>query len=172
MHLSQHELCTRKMELALEVKFYLNYHWAARPWRRTLTNGSDIKYVFSWCRDCWVIWAVTRDWKKIDSGLLWFSTENWYEHDLLTFYKQVRFIYQRLACEEKITASSKSRRNSYIHRLNGAVPGGYWYIRHDKTWFQSFARRPMLDEWTVTTPHGCVSPMNVITTIHLTPTIL
>ena len=27
MHLSQHKLCTRKMELALEVKFNLDFHW-------------------------------------------------------------------------------------------------------------------------------------------------
>ena len=40
--------CTlvRKMELALEEKFYLDFHWVTRPWRRTLTNGSDVKYVF------------------------------------------------------------------------------------------------------------------------------
>ena len=34
------------MELALEVKFHLDFHWVTRPWRRTLTNGSDVKYVF------------------------------------------------------------------------------------------------------------------------------
>ena len=47
MHLSQRKLCTRKMELALEGKSYLDFNWVARPWRRTLTNGSDVKYVFS-----------------------------------------------------------------------------------------------------------------------------
>ena len=26
IHLSQHKLCTRKMELALELKFYLDFH--------------------------------------------------------------------------------------------------------------------------------------------------
>ena len=49
MRLSQHKLCTWKMELALAVKFYLDFHWITRPWRRTLTNGSDVKYVFSRC---------------------------------------------------------------------------------------------------------------------------
>ena len=34
------------MELALEMKFYLDFHWVTRAWRRTLTNGSDVKYVF------------------------------------------------------------------------------------------------------------------------------
>ena len=37
------------MELVLEVKFHLDFHWVARPWRRTLTNGSDVKYVFPRC---------------------------------------------------------------------------------------------------------------------------
>ena len=46
MHLSQHALCTRKMELALELKFYLGFHWVTLTWRRTLTNESDVKYVF------------------------------------------------------------------------------------------------------------------------------
>ena len=39
----------RKMELALEEKFYLDFHWVTRPWRRTLTSGSDVKYVFPRC---------------------------------------------------------------------------------------------------------------------------
>ena len=34
------------MELALQVKFYFDFHRVTRPWRRTLTNGSDVKYVF------------------------------------------------------------------------------------------------------------------------------
>ena len=34
------------MELALEVKFHLELHWVTRPWLRTLTKGSDVKYVF------------------------------------------------------------------------------------------------------------------------------
>ena len=50
MHLSQHKLCTRKMGLALEVKLDLDFHGVTRPWRRTLTNGSDVKYVFPRCR--------------------------------------------------------------------------------------------------------------------------
>ena len=48
MHLAQHKLCTRKIELALEVKFYLDVHWVTRPWRRTLANGNDLKDVFPW----------------------------------------------------------------------------------------------------------------------------
>ena len=31
MHLSQHKLCTRKMGLAPEVKFYLDFHWVTCP---------------------------------------------------------------------------------------------------------------------------------------------
>ena len=50
MHLSQHKLCTRKMELAFEVKYDLDFHWVTRPWRRTLTNGSDVKYAFPRCQ--------------------------------------------------------------------------------------------------------------------------
>ena len=34
------------MELALEVNFLMIFHWVTRPWQRTLTNGSDVKYVF------------------------------------------------------------------------------------------------------------------------------
>ena len=47
MHLAQHILCTRTTELALELKVYLDVHteftW---PWRWTLTNSSDVAYVF------------------------------------------------------------------------------------------------------------------------------
>ena len=50
MYLSQHTLCTRKTELALEVEFYLDFHRVTRPWQRILTNGSDFKYVFPRCR--------------------------------------------------------------------------------------------------------------------------
>ena len=32
--------------LAFVVKFYLDFHRVTRPRRRTLTNGSDVKYVF------------------------------------------------------------------------------------------------------------------------------
>ena len=32
-----------------EVKCYLDFHWVARPRRRTLTNGSDVKDVFPRC---------------------------------------------------------------------------------------------------------------------------
>ena len=46
MHLSQYKLCIRKMELELEAKFYIDFHWVTRPWRRTLTTGCDVKYVF------------------------------------------------------------------------------------------------------------------------------
>ena len=49
MYLSQHNLCIRKMELALEVKFDLDFHWVTHPWQRTLTNGSDVKSVFPRC---------------------------------------------------------------------------------------------------------------------------
>ena len=43
MYLSRHKLCTRKMELALGVKFDLGFHWVTRPWWRTLTNGGDVR---------------------------------------------------------------------------------------------------------------------------------
>ena len=43
---SQDKLCTWKMELALEVKFYLDFHWVTLPWWPTQTKGSDVKYVF------------------------------------------------------------------------------------------------------------------------------
>ena len=49
MHLSQYKLCTRKMELALEVKFISTFTEFTSPWWRTLTNGSDVKYVFPRC---------------------------------------------------------------------------------------------------------------------------
>ena len=37
------------MELALEVKFISTFTEFTRPWWRTLTNGSDVKYVFPRC---------------------------------------------------------------------------------------------------------------------------
>ena len=49
MHLSQHKLCTRKMERALEVKLYLDFHWVTCPWWKMLTSRSDVEYVFPWC---------------------------------------------------------------------------------------------------------------------------
>ena len=48
------------MELALEVKFYLDFHWVTRPWRRRLTNGSDVKYVFLRCYAA-VIWGQSNE---------------------------------------------------------------------------------------------------------------
>ena len=37
------------MDLALEVKFISTFTEFTRPWWRTLTNGSDVKYVFPRC---------------------------------------------------------------------------------------------------------------------------
>ena len=31
------------------MKFHLDFHWVTREWRRTLTNGSDVKFAFLWC---------------------------------------------------------------------------------------------------------------------------
>ena len=45
MHFSPPKLCTKKMELALHVKFFSRLPLVTRTWRRTLTNGSDVKYV-------------------------------------------------------------------------------------------------------------------------------
>ena len=49
MHLSQYKLCTRKMELALEVKFISTFTDFTHSWWWTLTNGSDVKHVFPRC---------------------------------------------------------------------------------------------------------------------------
>ena len=32
-----------------QVNFYLEFHWVTRQWRRTMTNGSDVKFVFPRC---------------------------------------------------------------------------------------------------------------------------
>ena len=58
MHLSQHELCTRKTELALEVKFYLDFHTSMatntdqRKWRQIRISAVSRKppVVHSACR--------------------------------------------------------------------------------------------------------------------------
>ena len=42
MH-EQNGTCTRG-------RIYLEFHRVTWPWRRTLTNGSDVKYVYPWCR--------------------------------------------------------------------------------------------------------------------------
>ena len=39
-----------KWSLHARWKFFLDIHWVTRPWRRRLTNGSDVKYVFPRCR--------------------------------------------------------------------------------------------------------------------------
>ena len=53
MHFPQHKLCTRKTELAPEMKCYLYFHRVTWPYR-TLTNGSDVKYVpISWTTMPW-----------------------------------------------------------------------------------------------------------------------
>ena len=44
MHLPQYKLCARRAKLAFEMKFHLNFHRVSWPRRRTLTNGSDVKY--------------------------------------------------------------------------------------------------------------------------------
>ena len=48
VHLAQYTLCTRKTELALKVKFYLDFHWVTRA--TLVTNGSDVKDVIPRCR--------------------------------------------------------------------------------------------------------------------------
>ena len=51
MHLSQYEFYTRKREPPLGMKFHLDFHRiACWSWRRALTNGSDVNYVFPRCR--------------------------------------------------------------------------------------------------------------------------
>ena len=48
--MSQHRLCTRKTELALEVKDISTFTEFTRPWWRTLTKGSNaVRYVFPQC---------------------------------------------------------------------------------------------------------------------------
>ena len=44
MQLLEQKLCTRETELVLKAKCYVTW-----PWRRTLTDGSDVKYVFPQC---------------------------------------------------------------------------------------------------------------------------
>ena len=36
----------KETEIALDVKFYLDFHWVTRTWWRRPNNGSDVKYVF------------------------------------------------------------------------------------------------------------------------------
>ena len=49
----------RKWSLHSRWNFYLGFHWVTRPPRWTLTNGTDVKYVFPRCRSvsvfvlCW-----------------------------------------------------------------------------------------------------------------------
>ena len=49
MHLPQHKLCTTKTVLALEVNFFSTFTEFTWPWRRTLTNWNDVKYVVPRC---------------------------------------------------------------------------------------------------------------------------
>ena len=64
------KLCTSKMELQLEVNFYLDSHWVTRPWWPTLTNGSDIKEIFPWCQKKLLLESVQAEW-------WWFVTINY-----------------------------------------------------------------------------------------------
>ena len=54
MHFSHLNSAQRKTELALEMKFYLDFHRVTWPWRRILTNGSDVKDVFPRGYSSWV----------------------------------------------------------------------------------------------------------------------
>ena len=45
MHLSQHRSCTRKMELALEGKLYLDFHWVTR-WPVEVTSNKYFRVVY------------------------------------------------------------------------------------------------------------------------------
>ena len=38
-------ICTRG-------EIYLDFHWVTRPWRQTLTNGSDVEYLYPSCPSC------------------------------------------------------------------------------------------------------------------------
>ena len=81
MHLSQHKLCTTKMELSL----------GCTPCRRTLTNGSDAKYilprcrlvlvfVLCWCSQLFTLHSVSHAW----AALCWSRQQSFTEfHSLL-----------------------------------------------------------------------------------------
>ena len=71
MHLSQHKLCTRKIELALEVKFHLEFHWVTRPWWQTLANGRDVKDVFPQC--LFVLGCAPEEFRK----KIWYWPAGW-----------------------------------------------------------------------------------------------
>ena len=65
MHLVQHKLCKRKTKLAVEMKFYLHLRRVTWWWRRTLTNGSDVKNSF--------LCKALFKWEKVVPGILYNS---------------------------------------------------------------------------------------------------
>ena len=57
------------MELALEVKFHLDFNWVTRPWRWTLTNGCDVKTYFRGVQ-YYSISTITRTYRRMCTGLI------------------------------------------------------------------------------------------------------
>ena len=53
-------------ELALEITFHLDLHRVTRPWRRTLTSGSDVKYR----RLIWIYLRLLKECRVAGSRLL------------------------------------------------------------------------------------------------------
>ena len=47
------------------MKFYPDFHWETRPWRRTLTRGSDVKDVFPTPYPClYTVWPHFYQWAR------------------------------------------------------------------------------------------------------------
>ena len=98
MHLSQYKLCTRKMELALEVKFISTFTKFTRPWWRMLTNGSDVKYIFPWCPTSAVVTANCKS-KRSSSNFNSFTRGLQHIilcHSLINSYQNNFFIFQEV----------------------------------------------------------------------------
>ena len=56
-HLSQHAWCTSQMDLALEMKFYVDFHPVTTDMTTDTCNGSDVKCIFPRC-PCVGVWPV------------------------------------------------------------------------------------------------------------------
>ena len=65
MHFSQHNLCTRKTEVALETKFDLDFHRVYMAMATNSDQRSDVKHVFPRC-----LWMAHSAHLSIDQGVL------------------------------------------------------------------------------------------------------
>ena len=142
MHLSQHKLCTRKMELA-----YSSWNLTRRSWRRTLTNGS-VGMTKSWLRRTHrLIWKF-----KFVDRLFWESSIYCFaDHEKPKHVESDIFIanWEKNINHRHVDCTSGRLINDYSNRV--ANPQFPVCVRHFESIAMHFAHKTSIIRSSITT---------------------